>query len=72
MLFSRTVYQNKCFAATFFHVILRRGFLTNELQVSSYELRTTIYCTSNELHFTCELQVIIYCMNYVLIFTYEL
>ena len=36
-------------------------FLTNELQISSYELRVTIYCTSYELLFTCELRVTIYC-----------
>ena len=35
------------------------GFLTNELQVESYELRVTIYCTSYGLLF----RVTIYCMS---------
>ena len=48
------------------------GFLTNELRVTSYELRVTIYCTSCELLFTYELVVITYCTSYELIFKYEL
>ena len=51
-----------------------RGFLTNELRVTSYELRVTIHCTSYELFFTCELRVIIYCTSCELILhsNYEL
>ena len=47
----------------FFQVILS-GFLTNELQVASCELRATIYCKRYGLLFTYELGVIIYRMSY--------
>ena len=47
-------------------------FLTNELRVTSYELRVIIYCSSYELIFTYELRVITYCMSYELIFIYDL
>ena len=40
-----------------------RGFVTNELRVSIYELRVTIYCTSCELLFIYELRVITYCVR---------
>ena len=60
-----------------FILLLRKGtipcgFLTNELRVTSYELRVTIYCLSCELLFTYELRVTIYYTSYELIFTYEL
>ena len=51
---------------------LFRGFLTNELQDASYQLRVSIYCTSYELLFTYELRVTIYCTSYELLFAYEL
>ena len=47
-------------------------FLTNELRVTSYELRVTTYCTSYELLFICKLRVTIYGTSYELLFTYEL
>ena len=48
------------------------GFLTNKLRVGSYELRVTIYYTSNELLFRYQLRVNIYCTSYELVFTYDL
>ena len=49
-----------------------RGFLTNDLRVSSYESRFTIHCTSYGLLFTYELRVTIYCTSYGFLFAYEL
>ena len=51
-----------------------RGFLTNELRVTSYELRVTIYCTSCELLFTTsyELLFIARITSYFLHTSYEL
>ena len=47
------------------------GFLTNELRVTSYELRVTIYCTSHELNLSCELQVTIYSTNWIVMLIVE-
>ena len=53
-------------------LILCSGFLTNELGVTNYKLRFTIYCTTSELLFIYELCVAIYCASYELFFAYEL
>ena len=47
-------------------------FLTNELRVTSYDLRVTVYCTSYELLLRYELRVTIYCTSYEVLLTYEL
>ena len=57
---------------TFYLARERDGFLTNELRVTSYELRVTIYCTSFKLLFRCKLRVNTYCTSYELPFRYEL
>ena len=42
------------------------------MRVGSHKLRVTIYCTSYDLFFICELRVITYCTSYELVFMYKL